>query len=312
MLHILWMLIKIILILLGIILGLAVLCLCLLLFCPVRYKIRALKTQDDPGNTEAQIKINWLFGGVSFSYFISRTQKVPSLRLFGIPVLTLVKKWKTHGKKGKAEKKSTGTVSEKNIPQEKREEQNHVRQKPATVQSQETARRESQKEKTEDTEKRKNKGLLFLEKLKGLRTSFANILHTLKRISLTMENIYDKINYWKQFMENPRVQAGFTLAKQELLRLFRHIFPKKIKGRVSFGSEDPSVTGAVLAVLGITVPLHQNRVAVQPVFENRNLLEGNISLQGRVYGILPLMIFIKLYFDKNIKYIVYRWKNKEV
>ena len=127
-----------------------------------------------------------------------------------------------------------------------------------------------------------------------------------------MENIYDKINYWKQFMENPRVQAGFTLAKQELLRLFRHIFPKKIKGRVSFGSEDPSVTGAVLAVLGITVPLHQNRVAFQPVFENRNLLEGNISLQGRVYGILPLMIFIKLYFDKNIKYIVYRWKNKEV
>lgn len=312
MLHILWMLVKIILITLGIILGLIVLFLCLLLFCPVRYKVRALKTQGNPGNTEALIKVNWLFGGVSFRYFMSRTQKEPNIRLFGIPVLSLAKKWKKRGKKGKAEKKSTGTVPERSIPQESGEKQSQVRQRPVPVRSQESVRTESREEKAPETEKRKNKGMLILEKLKGLRTSFTNILHSLKRISLTMESIYDKINYWKRFMEDPRVQAALTLAKKELLKLFRHIFPKKIKGRVIFGSEDPSVTGAVLAVLGITVPLHQNRVVIQPVFENRNLLEGNISLQGRVYGILPLVIFIKLYFDKNIKYIVYRWKNKEV
>ena len=45
MLHILWMLVKIILILLGIVLGLVVLALLLLLFCPVRYRADAVKEE---------------------------------------------------------------------------------------------------------------------------------------------------------------------------------------------------------------------------------------------------------------------------
>ncbi|MFQ9880061.1 MAG: hypothetical protein ACLRW4_17165 [Ruminococcus sp.] len=43
MLHILWILIKFILIILGILLGLALLAVLLLLFCPVRYQARAVK-----------------------------------------------------------------------------------------------------------------------------------------------------------------------------------------------------------------------------------------------------------------------------
>jgi len=43
MLHILWMIIKFILILIGIILGLLLLVLLLLLFCPVRYQAEGMK-----------------------------------------------------------------------------------------------------------------------------------------------------------------------------------------------------------------------------------------------------------------------------
>ena len=54
MLHILWMLIKLILILLGTVLGLAVLVLLLLLFCPVRYSAEALKETSSFKETEAE------------------------------------------------------------------------------------------------------------------------------------------------------------------------------------------------------------------------------------------------------------------
>ena len=89
------------------------------------------------------------------------------------------------------------------------------------------------------------------------------------------------------------------------------MFPRKTEGYVTFGSEDPSVTGAVLAALGMTMPLHKNCVEIRPVFESRNLLEGKVKIKGRIYGIIPLVILIRLYFDKNIKYIISRWKNKE-
>ena len=68
MLHILWMLIKLILILLGTVLGLAVLVLLLLLFCPVRYSAEALKETSSFKETEAAVRVSWLFGGISFTF----------------------------------------------------------------------------------------------------------------------------------------------------------------------------------------------------------------------------------------------------
>ncbi len=304
MLHILWMLIKIILIVLGTVLGLAVLFLCLLLFCPVRYKARVLKTQGSLRNLEAQFTVSWLFGGVRLSLLVSQTKKVRNFRLFGIPVLKFVHKWKR--RKRSIRKADT----EKTIPQKPHPESVHSSENSEDVQRQEPFHEETSAEKSRKTAA--NKILLFLEKLKEIPGFLLNILYSLKKISLTMQNIYDKINYWKQFLENQRVQSAFALAKQQLKKLLFHVFPRKVKGSVTFGSEDPSVTGAVLALLGMTFPLHQNRVSIQPVFENRNFFEGNISLKGRIYGIVPLMVFIKLYFDKNIKYVIYRWKNKEV
>ena len=58
MLHILWMLIKLILILLGTVLGLAVLVLLLLLFCPVRYSTEALKETSSFKETEAAVRVD--------------------------------------------------------------------------------------------------------------------------------------------------------------------------------------------------------------------------------------------------------------
>ena len=47
-----------------------------------------------------------------------------------------------------------------------------------------------------------------------------------------------------------------------------------------------------------------------PLFENRNVLYGNVNLKGRVYGIMLVKTAIELCFDKNIKYVIRRWKHK--
>ena len=90
----------------------------------------------------------------------------------------------------------------------------------------------------------------------------------------------------------------------------RHVFPTKVEGELVFDCTDPSITGSVLAVLGMTIPLHRNCIRVMPLFENRNVLYGNVNLKGRVYGIMLVKTAIELYFDKNIKYVIRRWKHK--
>lgn len=139
---------------------------------------------------------------------------------------------------------------------------------------------------------------------------FARIPSSVENFTLTIQNICAKIESYQKFLEHPRTKAAFSLIKDRFFRLLRHVFPTRIQGTLTFGSSDPSVTGAVLAILGMTIPLHKNCIAVTPLFEDRNVILGNIQIKGRIYGVVLLKTALELYFNKNIKYIIRRWKHK--
>ena len=86
MLHILWLILKFILILLGIVLGLILLAILLILFCPVRYKASGTKEQDDWKKIRGEGQISWLFHGVVLRVVWAEGNLQTSFRLFGIPV----------------------------------------------------------------------------------------------------------------------------------------------------------------------------------------------------------------------------------
>ena len=108
------------------------------------------------------------------------------------------------------------------------------------------------------------------------------------------------------------MKEAFGLIKEQCTGLLKHIFPTKISGNVAFGCEDPAVTGMILAVLGMSIPLHKNCIQVSPAFENEeSFLEGEINMKGRIYGFVLLRTGIRIYFNKNIKHIINQWKHKE-
>lgn len=315
MLHILWMLIKWILILLGVFLGLLLFLLLLILFCPVRYEGRAAKEGVPFRETEAAIKVSWLFRGIAFSVRYKNGSGYQELKIFGVPVLSLLKKYrnKKNASQKRAEKNETRIQepAEQEKPEQALENSAEETLDPAPFIEDEEKRFESTAEK-QDSEKKQNKIAKIWETLKDIWERCKSIPNIFHRISLTIKGICDKIDWWKAFFQHPRTKAGITYAREKVSRLLRHVFPGKISGHVDFGSEDPSVTGTVLALLGMAMPLHQNRIEFVPVFENRNLLEGNVTVKGRIYCIVPVVILLKLYFNQDIKYIIRRWKHKEV
>ena len=92
MLHILWLILKFILIILGILLGLLLLAILLVLFCPVRYKASAVKAEGGWKQTEGEGIVSWLFHGISLRAEWKDQQMEISFHLFGIPVDKLLKK----------------------------------------------------------------------------------------------------------------------------------------------------------------------------------------------------------------------------
>lgn len=324
MLHILWMLIKLILILLGTVLGLAVLVLLLLLFCPVRYSAEALKETSSFKETEAAVRVSWLFGGISFTFRRIQGKNTQKLCVFGIPVLSLLQKRKQKkAAAGKVQTAEKSPLSEQptekplpetkiSLPQEKKPDIPYGSAEAKQKKDPETGTSDLSESDEKIRTENKNKISALPDKLKEIMDRLAQLPSMLSKIPLTIRRIYDKIDWYRQFFEYPRTKEAVSLVLDRSKKLMHHIFPKKIKGKVTFGSEDPSITGTALAVLGMTMPFHKNRVEIVTVFDNQNILEGNIKIKGRIYGFVPVKMLAELYFNKNIKYIISRWKHKEV
>ena len=123
MLHILWLILKFILILLGIGLGLILLAVLLILFCPVRYSACGTKEQDDWKQITGQVRVSWLFRAVSLRVAWKEGSLEKVFCLFGIPVSELLKKRrqkKAHTSEKKKETSGTGKTEKKRDTEKKR------------------------------------------------------------------------------------------------------------------------------------------------------------------------------------------------
>lgn len=315
MLHILWLIIKFILIILGIAGALLLSVLLLLLFCPVRYLIQGSKPEEGGmSGLKGQIRVSWLFRGITFRLFYENKETKTDFRIFGISADKFRRrKKKASGKSARPEEKiSDENISaEKELPSlEKLPFVTETKEKTEIPKVQEKAAKEKEEKREEIQEsepEKKKPGLLkgFMDKIKSIPAKIRKIRLTIKRTCV-------KIEWWKGFFSNPRIKEAISFCWKDVKKLIRHILPVKVEGNVTFGFEDPSITGRIVALLGMSIPFHKNRIQVMPLFQtDRNILEGNIKMKGRIYGVVLVKTAAEIYFNKNVKYMINRWKHKE-
>lgn len=343
MLHILWLIIKWILILLGILIGLIFLILLLLLFCPIRYRGKLKKDRTDSlREIHATGEVSWLLHIISVQAFWEQGVLKTKICFLGIPLEKFRKKKKprslsnsedqnakkqteasrSHEKTSKSEQQNDAAELQMSEPQEDTVEDineisENVIMEPISI----------SEEISEDEKKlRTNIADLILNIVGKIKTAVGKliriihnflgipkrILKKIQSLALTIRNFCDKINWWKEFLDHPRTRAALSFLWKNAKKLIYHVLPTRITGKITFGNEDPAVTGMVLAVLGMTIPFHKNKIEVAPLFDDENVLEGEILLKGRIYGIVVLKTAAELYFNKNIKYVIHRWRHKEV
>jgi len=330
MLHILWILIKFILIILGILLGLALLAVLLLLFCPVRYQARAVKETGSFKETELEARITWLFHVIGVRFCFHNGEGKLVVLFFGVSLET-IKGWLKKLKGGRRKNSVSQTSRSKASQPEAHAAENfqdHAPKTEAVLLENNTAEPQTGKpsaEKQEENIKSASKsGLItriweILSKIIRFPGNLWNkvisiikgIIEKIKNIKKTISGITDKLGWWKEFLTNERTKAAISLIWKDVKGLLHHVLPTKLEGDVTFGCDDPAITGTVLAVLGMTFPFHKNRIHVNSLFDGENQLTGNVFLKGRIYGIVLIKAAIEIYFNKNIKYVINRWKHKE-
>lgn len=146
--------------------------------------------------------------------------------------------------------------------------------------------------------------------LRKIKNAVKNIWYTIKRLCDRIVEIRNNISYYIEVFGEEETKQAFLTCRQELKRIWKNIRPTKCSAELMLGTGEPDTTGYILAMHGILYPIIGNDIVIEPDFENQ-VLDGKLFLKGRITVFVLLYAVIKIYFDKNIRYFLKRFKREE-
>ncbi len=304
MIQVLLLILKIIGITLLVLLGLILLILVLVLFVPVFYKVRVV---HNPEKTQVKAKVSFLFPLllVTVQYLKKLSYKV---RIFGIPLLDSDRPKKE--KKPKKPKKVKKKKEKKGRKQKKEEilpeppmtepETDSTVPVPEVTETQAIEPEPSeQPEPSEETGQKAEKQSVFEKikcKIQKIRETISNIIKKIKKLLHQKEEV-------QRILNKPETKQALAFAWDKLKHLLKHVLPRKIKGYVAYGADNPATTGQVLGILGVLYARTGRLLTIRPNFEEKQL-ECDVEIKGRIQVFTLLVIAVKVVLNKEIRQLI--------
>ncbi len=119
----------------------------------------------------------------------------------------------------------------------------------------------------------------------------------------TKTKIYDKIKRYVEIIQTDLFARCFEKCKDKLVKLIKHILPKRFQIDAIAGFDDPSITGKILAIHGMLIPIFGGHVSLVGDFENE-VLDIKGKLKGHICVLKVLLIGASIYFDKRIRRLI--------
>jgi len=310
MIQIILLILKIIGITLLVVLGLGLLVLALVLFVPVFYRVRIV---HNPEKTQVNGRVRFLFPllSVTFQYLKNFTYRV---RILGIPLLDSEKpkkerkekaKKKRGKQKAKEERKATAenAAETENLQENVSETEEQVPQE--SVQSIENATSGPAPEAEAVSEEENASKPGFFEKIRvkiqKIRETVSNIIKKVKKLLHQKDEVL-------RILSKPESKQAIAFAWDKLKHLLKHVLPRKIKGYVAYGSDNPATTGRVLGIISMVYAKTGQLVEIRPNFQEAQL-ECDVELRGRVQVFTVLMIAVKVFFNQELRQLITEFKS---
>lgn len=128
------------------------------------------------------------------------------------------------------------------------------------------------------------------------------IVGKIKGIYGKISSIFKKIKYVKDMKDDERVRSGLSYGKKKLFLIIKRVLPKKVKGRVAFGMDDPATTGYIMGGACLFYRHWRGHFLLEPDFEKKRL-EADVNLKGRIVLAMLVIPAVKVWFNKDIKHI---------
>lgn len=316
LLHVILILFKIIGIILALVLGLLV----LVLAAPVRYSFRFHTDENAPPG--GQVKVTWLLHilYVRASYIDKMLDY--RVRIFGYQIMGNQKEFLEKKKKREQKKQQKRQRKEEKDQKDKKEQPEPELQalslpEPEAVSEAEPEVKE--KASSDETEVPKEDAVVEAEeKEKSAKTATREKSgdgqkktaggkigrkKTVKGKKKRRESLGDKIasvrTAWREY--HGRQLLDFT--KKSIIKILRHILPRKMRGYIHFGFDDPAVTGLVTGAAAMFYPKYRKTFTLEPDF-HQTCFEADCSGRGRIHPGFFLYIGITALMNKDVRNLI--------
>lgn len=322
---------------LGIILLVLLVIVFSVLFVPVRYRLEGEKSSPGWSEANGKVKVSWLLHLIHLRIQYQEKELDWECYLFGVPLKkagAAVREWKKKRRKKKVQEQKERrkkAVQQKNEPEKRTAAKKKGQEKPLQIEEktrtaakeQKSTEKQTNPEKSKTTapeakkteietaerkqqekEKVSDKLSRFWNRCKKIVGSILEFPGKLKKkltnIRLTFRGFYDKIKQWRTLWNEESTLAALHFLTEKGRKLIRHVLPRKIRGSITFGCEDPALTGQILGAVAIAYPLYGKGVAVYPRFEEK-ILEGQLQMKGRIVVACLLWQAWKIYRNPDVR-----------
>ncbi len=296
MLHILLMILKIIGIVLLVILGLLLAAVLLILLVPVRYGLQG-EYRDSPVGS---VRVTWLLH--AFSALITYDGRPDvSVKILGFQIFHLNdgeepeedaetewipalesegsgSEWSGSAGEGSGAEETAGEAA---VPVKNADETETAE----AADEAETAEAADEAETAEGDLDEPD----VLEKIEYLFSSVCDKLDVINKKWTKLTRLW----------ENPNTQHTVSLLIRQIKKIILHVIPRRAKGNVLIGFEDPSVTGRVLAACSLLYAWYGDDITVTPDFEHA-VMEGDLDLKGRVRAGTLALCAARVLVDRKV------------
>ena len=321
----------------GILLAVLVIGALAILFAAVRYCGKI--SFDDK---KAQISIRWLGVVLRVPILITEKDLQWKVRVFGVPILrsdgahkkrrskksSAPKAQKRKAEKAaetvqktqgssKQEKKALSVNLEKSPTAPKQEKQIAPKQAADKTEEQNVPKKQSDKTeeqnvpkkqsgKTEEQIASKQTTDEREKKPRGIRQLFLwlqNVIKIVRKIKKKVHSVQDLVD----ILRSDAGKAFICIVKENVIHLWKQIHPRRMRGKVIFGTGDPCSTGELLGVLALFYAWYGNGVQIIPDFEQKRI-EGNVSFRGRIRMITLICIAWRIIKNKDGRKLLHEWE----
>ncbi len=318
MLAILLTILKILLYIVLAVLGLILLFVLIVLFVPIRYNVTGSKYDsisalvkityllhlirvivDYDGNV-ARIKVKVLFFTVYKMEKVlkeeSDGEELPEVKIDDseMDVDDLIELWNQE-KEAEARKKEGSSVelSEKDEVKKAEKQEFSKEKEPVLKEEKELEKRaETDNKKEKNIKKEKTKKKRRKEKKPKTDKGESNFNKYLEKA----KKIY-------AFLTREENEGLLKFVFYKLWRLLKSVLPKKIKGDLRFGLEEPDKTAYLVGGFSLLYPYTNDKFSLTPDF-NKAIIEGSLNFRGRIWIVEILYHLVVIVADKRVRRLI--------